>query len=118
MLRYSSQPTLQYGQMVAVVRSGRPSFTDIRLSSAPVGQCATHAPHDSQRAWSIVVSAPATMRRSYPRYACVQTKRPCTSAHARTQRVHMMHLFLSTQMNGFGSLSIRRNGRFAIAVFM
>ena len=41
--------------MVANTRSAGPSLTDILLSSAPVGQWATQAPHDSRREfWDIL----------------------------------------------------------------
>src|SRR5438270_13557125 len=94
--RSKPQPTPQYPQVVETTLSGLPRPTDILSSSAPVGQYATQAPHDSQRASSMVVSRPALIFAASPRCPTPHTKRPCTSAQARTQLVHRMHLLKST----------------------
>src|SRR5262245_22551547 len=73
-------PTPQYAHVVDTILSGLPRPTDILSSKAPVGQNATQAPHDSQRASSMVVSRPAIILASSPRYPTPQTNRHCTSS--------------------------------------
>ena len=80
------------------------SGEESRLSFAALALRSNQAPHDSQRASSIVVSRPAMIFVSSPRPPTPQTKRHWISSHARTHRVHRMHLLRSTHTNGLASL--------------
>ena len=57
------------------------------------------------------IRVPAIIRVRCPRSPTPHTNRPWTSAHARTQRVQRMHLFLSTQRTGLGSALIGNRNR-------
>ena len=68
-------------------------MTDFSVSVA-VGQACTQAPQDTH-SLSMKSVPPADTRLLKPRPSMVSAKVPCTSSHARTQRLHTMHLEVS-----------------------
>ncbi len=64
-------------------------------SRVAVGQACTQAPQDTHSECRKSSSAPALTLESKPRPEIVRAKVPCTSPHARTHRLHAMHLLAS-----------------------
>src|SRR3954467_1588879 len=86
----NEQPTPQYAQVVTSACSGWPnSWIDFSWRVA-VGQACTQAPQETHSDSKKLVG-PAATRLSKPRPAMVSAKVPCTSSHARTQRLQTMH---------------------------
>jgi len=99
----NAQPTPQYAHVVTTECSAWPStVTDFSIKVA-VGHAATHAPHETHSESMNGTFSLAATRESNPRAAIVSANVPCVSSHARTQRLHTMHLDGSKVKYGFDS---------------
>ena len=87
----NEHPTPQYAQVVSTLRVGTPSSITDFSDSVAVGQTCTHAPHDTH-SLSMKFVPPGLTLESNPRPTIVSARVPWTSSHARTQRLHTMHL--------------------------
>src|SRR5262245_50115882 len=83
------QPTPQYGQVVSTSRAIGAACSFGR--SAPVGQVATHWPHEVQMDDDISPSPTTPTRISWPRPRREMAPMCCTSAQAVVHRPHRMH---------------------------
>src|SRR5262245_1051707 len=87
-----AHPTPQYAHVVTTECSGWPISMSVFSLSVAVGQAWTQAPHETHSLEIKLSDAPAATRLSKPRPAIVRANVPCTSSHARTQRLQTMHL--------------------------
>src|SRR5215470_19390373 len=83
------QPTPQYGQVVSTSRTVRAGLSLGR--SAPVGQVATHWPHEVQMEEDMSPSLATPTLVSWPQPSIEMAPMCCTSAQAVVQRPQRMH---------------------------
>ncbi len=85
--------------MVSTLRVGVPRSMTVFSCSVEVGQAWTQAPHETH-SLDMKSVPPGLTRESKPRPEMVRANVPCTSSHARTQRLHAMHLLSSNEKYG------------------
>ena len=98
----NEQPTPQYAHVVITERVGAPIVSRVFSVNAPVGHACTQAPHETH-SLSINDVPEDETRASKPRFSIVSANVPCTSSHARTQRLQTMHSVESNVKYGFVS---------------
>ena len=77
--------------MVTTECSGWPISISAFSLSVAVGQACTQAPQETHSLSRKLSDMPGDTRLSKPRPEIVSAKVPCTSSHARTQRLQTMH---------------------------
>ncbi len=91
------QPTPQYGHVVSTLRTIRAAGSLGRR--APVGQVATHWPHEVHTDEAMAPSPKTPTRVAWPRPSSEMAPICCTSSHATVQRPHRMHASRSSTKN-------------------